>query len=65
MQNVQRLLNLQILIFSGFHAPTMAWPIATALMIEPTESENKAEMDRFCDSLLCTYDRVFEFNELI
>ena len=31
----------------------MAWPITTALMIEPTESENKAEMDRLCDALLC------------
>ena len=30
----------------------MSWPVATALMIEPTESESKAEMDRFCDAML-------------
>ena len=30
----------------GFHAPTMSWPVAGALMIEPTESENKEELDR-------------------
>lgn len=37
---------------AGFHAPTMSWPVAGTLMIEPTESEDKAEMDRFCDALL-------------
>ena len=36
----------------GFHAPTMSWPVANTLMIEPTESESKAEMDRFCDALI-------------
>ncbi|KAJ9621244.1 glycine decarboxylase subunit P [Taxawa tesnikishii (nom. ined.)] len=36
----------------GFHAPTMSWPVANTLMIEPTESENKAELDRFCDALI-------------
>jgi len=36
----------------GFHAPTMSWPVAGALMIEPTESENKEELDRFCDALI-------------
>lgn len=36
----------------GFHAPTMAWPISTALMIEPTESENLEECDRLCDALI-------------
>ncbi len=36
----------------GFHAPTMSWPVANTLMIEPTESEGKAEMDRFCDALI-------------
>ena len=35
----------------GFHAPTMSWPVANTLMIEPTESESKAEIDRFCDSM--------------
>jgi glycine dehydrogenase len=37
------------LIDCGFHAPTMSWPVAGTLMIEPTESEPKAELDRFCD----------------
>ncbi len=36
----------------GFHAPTMSWPVANTLMIEPTESEGKAEIDRFCDALI-------------
>ncbi|KAJ5624781.1 hypothetical protein N7510_001090 [Penicillium lagena] len=36
----------------GFHAPTMSWPVANTLMIEPTESENKDELDRFCDALI-------------
>ena len=36
----------------GFHAPTMSWPVAGTIMIEPTESESKPELDRFCDALL-------------
>ena len=36
----------------GFHAPTVSFPVAGTLMIEPTESENKAELDRFCDALI-------------
>ncbi|KAM4052127.1 glycine dehydrogenase (decarboxylating), mitochondrial [Anomaloglossus baeobatrachus] len=36
----------------GFHAPTMSWPVAGTLMIEPTESEDKAELDRFCDAMI-------------
>ncbi|KAK9236211.1 glycine cleavage system P-protein-domain-containing protein [Lipomyces kononenkoae] len=36
----------------GFHAPTMSWPVAGTLMIEPTESESLAELDRFCDALI-------------
>ena len=36
----------------GFHAPTMSWPVAGTLMIEPTESETKAEIDRFCAAML-------------
>jgi hypothetical protein len=38
---------------AGFHAPTVSWPVSTVLMIEPTESESKAELDRLCDSLIC------------
>ena len=40
------------LIDCGFHAPTMSWPVAGTLMIEPTESETKAELDRFCDAMI-------------
>jgi glycine dehydrogenase len=40
------------LMDAGFHAPTMSWPVAGTLMIEPTESETKAELDRFCDAML-------------
>ncbi len=36
----------------GFHAPTMSWPVAGTLMIEPTESESKDELDRFCEAMI-------------
>ncbi|KAL3810403.1 hypothetical protein ACHAXA_007031 [Cyclostephanos tholiformis] len=36
----------------GFHSPTMSWPVAGTLMVEPTESEDLAELDRFCDAML-------------
>jgi glycine dehydrogenase len=40
------------LIDFGFHAPTMSWPVAGTLMIEPTESESKPELDRFCEAMI-------------
>src|SRR5205814_1148513 len=40
------------LIDYGFHAPTMSFPVAGTLMIEPTESEDLLELDRFCDALI-------------
>src|SRR6202022_1620066 len=40
------------LIDYGFHAPTMSFPVPGTLMIEPTESESKAELDRFCDAMI-------------
>ena len=40
------------LIDYGFHAPTMSWPVAGTIMVEPTESESLAELDRFCDALI-------------
>ena len=40
------------LIDYGFHAPTMSWPVVGTLMIEPTESESKEELDRFCDAMI-------------
>ena len=36
----------------GYHAPTMSWPVPGTMMIEPTESESKAELDRFCDAMI-------------
>ena len=36
----------------GFHAPTVSFPVAGTLMVEPTESESKAELDRFCDAMI-------------
>ena len=44
----------------GFHAPTLSFPVPGTLMIEPTESENKAELDRFCDALLSILDEIEE-----
>ena len=46
------------LIDYGFHAPTVSWPVPGAMMIEPTESETKAEIDRLCDSLLAIADEI-------
>jgi glycine dehydrogenase len=42
----------------GFHAPTMSFPVAGTLMIEPTESESLAELDRFCDALITIRDEI-------
>ncbi|XP_074588850.1 glycine dehydrogenase (decarboxylating), mitochondrial [Curcuma longa] len=42
----------------GFHAPTMSWPVPGTLMIEPTESESKAELDRFCDTLISIREEI-------
>uniref|UniRef100_A0A671UHP3 glycine dehydrogenase (aminomethyl-transferring) n=1 Tax=Sparus aurata TaxID=8175 RepID=A0A671UHP3_SPAAU len=47
----------------GFHAPTMSWPVAGTLMIEPTESEDKAEMDRYCDALLGIRQEIADIEE--
>jgi glycine dehydrogenase len=42
----------------GFHAPTMSWPVGGTLMIEPTESESKAELDRFCDAMISIHGEI-------
>lgn len=47
----------------GFHAPTMSWPVANTLMIEPTESESKAELDRFCDALISIREEIAEVEQ--
>ena len=44
----------------GFHAPTMSWPVAGTLMIEPTESESREEMDRFADALIAIRQEIAE-----
>jgi glycine dehydrogenase len=42
----------------GFHAPTLSWPVAGTLMVEPTESEPKAELDRFCDAMIAIHAEI-------
>ncbi len=44
----------------GFHAPTVSWPVPGTMMIEPTESESKAELDRFCDALISIREEIAE-----
>ncbi len=51
------------LIDNGFHAPTMSWPVAGTLMIEPTESETKAELDRFCEAMLAIREEIRAIEE--
>ena len=47
----------------GFHAPTVSFPVAGTMMIEPTESESKAELDRFCDALISIRQEIREIEE--
>jgi len=47
----------------GFHAPTVSFPVAGTLMIEPTESETKAELDKFCDALVSIRAEIKEIEE--
>jgi glycine dehydrogenase len=47
----------------GFHAPTMSFPVPGTIMIEPTESEDKAELDRFCDALLSIREEIRAIEE--
>lgn len=51
------------LIDYGFHAPTVSFPVAGTLMIEPTESESKEELDRFCDAMASIYQEIQEATE--
>jgi glycine dehydrogenase len=46
------------LIDFGFHAPTMSFPVAGTLMVEPTESESREELDRFCDAMICIREEI-------
>lgn len=47
----------------GFHAPTMSWPVANTLMIEPTESESLEELNRFVDALISIREEIREVEE--
>jgi glycine dehydrogenase len=51
------------LIDYGFHAPTMSFPVPGTIMIEPTESEDKGELDRFCDALISIYEEIKAIEE--
>ena len=42
----------------GFHAPTLSFPVVDTLMVEPTESESKAELDRFCDAMIAIHGEI-------
>src|SRR4029079_1418719 len=44
----------------GYHAPTMSWPVPGTIMIEPTESEGKDELDRFCEAMIAIYHEIKE-----
>ncbi len=44
----------------GFHAPTMSWPVPGTIMVEPTESESKDELDRFCNAMIAIYEEIKE-----
>jgi glycine dehydrogenase len=44
----------------GFHAPTISWPVPGTMMVEPTESESKAELDRFCDAMIGIHAEILE-----
>ena len=47
----------------GFHAPTVSWPVPETMMIEPTESESKAEIDRFCEALISIRQEISEIED--
>ena len=47
----------------GYHAPTMSWPVAGTMMIEPTESESKAELDRFCEAMIAIRGEIKEIED--
>jgi glycine dehydrogenase len=47
----------------GIHAPTMSWPVAGTLMIEPTESESRRELDRFCEAMIAIREEIREIEE--
>ena len=44
----------------GFHAPTVSWPVAGTMMVEPTESESRQELDRFCEAMIAIWHEARE-----
>ena len=52
------------LIDYGFHAPTMSFPVPGTLMIEPTESESKVEIDRFCNALISIHAEIIKYSNI-
>lgn len=52
------------LIDYGFHAPTMSFPVAGTLMVEPTESEDKGELDRFCDAMIAIREEIDQVGDV-
>jgi glycine dehydrogenase len=58
MRDAKKVAGIEVVDFAkrlmdyGYHAPTMSWPVAGTMMIEPTESESRAELDRFCDAII-------------
>jgi glycine dehydrogenase len=69
MREFKQSLNIDVediakrLMDYGFHAPTVSFPVAGTLMVEPTESESKAEIDRYCDALLSIRNEIKEIEE--
>jgi glycine dehydrogenase len=51
------------LIDYGFHPPTVSWPVAGTIMVEPTESESKQELDRFCDAMIAIREEIQEIEQ--
>jgi glycine dehydrogenase len=51
------------LIDYGFHPPTVSWPVAGTVMVEPTESEAKQELDRFCDAMIAIREEIREIEQ--
>jgi glycine dehydrogenase len=51
------------LIDYGFHPPTVSWPVAGTMMVEPTESESKAELDRFCEAMIAIRQEIREIEQ--
>jgi glycine dehydrogenase len=47
----------------GFHSPTMSWPVSGTLMVEPTESESRAELDRFCDAMISIHAEIMDIRD--